>query len=455
METFSYKNTILFPKLNNKTETIQNKIRVEKILKDTLKIYQDAISYVCEIVFQNWENIKMLDAKEKYNAVEHMIHNTKDNTAICDFDEKFPMFPSYFRRDVCSQSIGAVFSYYTNKEKYDLEKYQTVSNGKKFRKKAPTMNFQPNKMPTFYKNNMYIPFADTNEVQLKLYVNKEWVYIPILLQERDLKYIKNLNGKLKNPVLDYSYGRFHLRYAVELPSKINKLPELQDRKIMSVDLGINSDAVCSIMLSDGTIIAREFISFTTEKAELSTLINRKKRKQRESGNLKFAKQKKIDKKIQGVNDNLSAQIAHKILETAIKYHVDVIVLEHLSTFKGKKGAKIHYWRKKGIINIICRKAHLYGIHYATINPRNTSKLAFDGSGIVTRNKNNYALCTFTTGKRYNCDLSASYNIGARYFLREYVNQFPDLKDLLPKATSRIYSDLIYLSQTRNRNVSVV
>ena len=32
---------------------------------------------------------------------------------------------------------------------------------------------------------------------------------------------------------------------------------------------------------------------------------------------------------------------------------------------------------------------------------------------------NYSMCTFQTGKRYSCDLSASYNIGARYFLREY------------------------------------
>ena len=31
----------------------------------------------------------------------------------------------------------------------------------------------------------------------------------------------------------------------------------------------------------------------------------------------------------------------------------------------------------------------------------------------------YSMCTFQTGKRYSCDLSASYNIGARYFLREY------------------------------------
>ena len=29
----------------------------------------------------------------------------------------------------------------------------------------------------------------------------------------------------------------------------------------------------------------------------------------------------------------------------------------------------------------------------------------------------YDVCVFTTGKMYNCDLSASYNIGARYLMQ--------------------------------------
>ena len=33
----------------------------------------------------------------------------------------------------------------------------------------------------------------------------------------------------------------------------------------------------------------------------------------------------------------------------------------------------------------------------------------------------FSLCTFQNGKIYNCDLSAAQNIGARFFLREYVH----------------------------------
>lgn len=47
--------------------------------------------------------------------------------------------------------------------------------------------------------------------------------------------------------------------------------------------------------------------------------------------------------------------------------------------------------------------------------RGTSSWAFDGSGQVKRSKTNYSLASFQSGKQYNCDLSASYNIAARYW----------------------------------------
>ena len=55
-------------------------------------------------------------------------------------------------------------------------------------------------------------------------------------------------------------------------------------------------------------------------------------------------------------------------------------------------------------------------------------LAYDGSGKVLRGKTAglpfYSLCTFPNGRQYNCDLNASYNIGARYFIREILREMP-------------------------------
>lgn len=226
---------------------------------------------------------------------------------------------------------------------------------------------------------------------------------------------------------------------------------------MAVDLGINSDAVCTVMCGDGTVVAREFINFASEKAGLYTLLGRKKKLQSMSGNYKFAPVKKIITKINGVNDNLCNQTVAKIIKLARNYGVDAVVFEHLD-FKGSPcGEKVHYWRKKSIIGRVCSKLHLYNIRYATVCAWNTSALAFDGSGKVKRDKDNHALCTFTTGKRYNCDLSASYNICARYFIREYLNSMDDkIRDTVVKASGipassrRVYADLIRLLPVRKK-----
>ena len=70
---------------------------------------------------------------------------------------------------------------------------------------------------------------------------------------------------------------------------------------------------------------------------------------------------------------------------------------------------------------------------STVNPCGTSKYAYDGSGEVERYEDNYSICKFKNGKEYNCDLSASYNIAARYLVREYLKPV-DLKSRLALET---------------------
>ena len=94
-------------------------------------------------------------------------------------------------------------------------------------------------------------------------------------------------------------------------------------------------------------------------------------------------------------------------------------------------------RKKNTIQrIVTHKAHKNGIRVSHICAWNTSKLAYDGSGEVLRGKDayldTYELCKFSNGKIYNCDLSASYNIGARYFIRE-------IQKILP---AKVWSDIV-------------
>ncbi|ALX48935.1 SDR family NAD(P)-dependent oxidoreductase [Lentibacillus amyloliquefaciens] len=97
------------------------------------------------------------------------------------------------------------------------------------------------------------------------------------------------------------------------------------------------------------------------------------------------------------------------------------------------------------------KMHYVGMRISRINARNTSALAFDGSGKLTRN-NKKDLATFTTEKVYHADLSASYNIGARYFIRGIQKCISEKKWLalqakvpeLSKRTQQTLSSLIAL-----------
>ena len=139
-------------------------------------------------------------------------------------------------------------------------------------------------------------------------------------------------------------------------------------------------------------------------------------------------------------------------ECAIEYQADVIVFEYLETqgkLSGKKKQKLHLWRKRDIQKLCEHQAHRNGIHVSRVSARNTSRLACDGSGAVVRNPENHSLCTFRTGKQYNCDLSAAYNIGARYFIRELLKPFSETERSLLEAkvpvvkrrTSCVYADL--------------
>ena len=63
-------------------------------LKNTMTIYRKAVSFICDVIYKEWDNIsKLSGSKGIYNYIEHLIHNTKGNKAIYDFDNKFYKFP--------------------------------------------------------------------------------------------------------------------------------------------------------------------------------------------------------------------------------------------------------------------------------------------------------------------------------------------------------------------------
>ena len=196
-------------------------------------------------------------------------------------------------------------------------------------------------------------------------------------------------------------------------------------------------------------LGRKFIDFPSEKDRMYRVLGRIRRFQREHESVQTKSRWAYAKRL---NIELGRKIAGAVTKYAKEKHADVIVFEHLETkgkISGRKKQKLHLWRKRDIQKRCEHQAHRNGMRISRICAWNTSRLAYDGTGTVARDPKNHSLCVFQTGKRYNCDLSASYNIGARYFIRELLKPLPVTERSLLEAkvpavkrrTSCVYADL--------------
>ena len=419
-------------------------IRKQNIpVRQTMEIYRQAVGYLTEIYAQVWEELRKIpETKKRFNTAEHMVHMTKKNTARFDFDLRFPKMPSYLRRSAIQHALGSVSSYETRLGQW---KETGVLSGR------PKLTCRNHAMPVFYRDVMYREGAEgKDEAYLKLYDGHDWKWFRVYLKRTDMEYLRrNWKGKKASaPALEKRHRRYFLRFSYTEEVTLTQTP-VKEQIICSVDLGINTDAVCTIMRSDGTVLGRRFIDHPSEKDRMYRTLGRIRRFQREHGSAQTQGRWAYTKRL---NTELGKKTAGAIVRYAEENHADVIVFEYLEMqgkISGKKKQKLHLWRKRDIQKCCEHQAHRKGMRVSRICAWNTSRLAYDGSGAVTRDRENHSLCTFQTGKRYNCDLSASYNIGARYFIRELLKPLPATERSLLEAkvppvkrrTSCVYADL--------------
>ena len=415
--------------------------------RQTMEIYRQAVGYLTEIYAQVWEELRKIpETKKRFNTAEHMVHMTKKNTARFDFDLRFPKMPSYLRRSAIQHALGSVSSYETRLGQW---KETGVLSGR------PKLTCRNHAMPVFYRDVMYREGAEgTDEAYLKLYDGHDWKWFRVYLKRTDMEYLRrNWKGKKASaPALEKRHRRYFLRFSYTEEVTLTQTP-VKEQIICSVDLGINTDAVCTIMRSDGTVLGRRFIDHPSEKDRMYRTLGRIRRFQREHGSAQTQGRWAYTKRL---NTELGKKTAGAIIRYAEENHADVIVFEYLELqgkISGKKKQKLHLWRKRDIQKCCEHQAHRKGMRVSRICAWNTSRLAYDGTGEVVRDSKNHSLCTFTTGKRYHCDLSAAYNIGARYFIRERLKPLSatvrsSLEAKVPsvkRRTSCVYADLLLLS----------
>lgn len=390
------------------------------IFKDTISVYRTAVDYLIQICLENWDSIisyeKLL---EKQRFVETLIHQTKDNPVVTyDFDTQFYKFPSYLRRGAISEAIGKVSSYKSN-----LANWEANPQGK-----VPSVPKAGYIYPTMYRKGMYEQ-TGTYQAQIKVYVRNTWDWITVNLRKSDIDYINRYCQTRKQcaPTLQKRGKEWFLDFPFEEKVKLCNA-DVNQQTILAVDLGINTAATISVMSSDGTILGRHFCRLSKEIDHLMHSINRIKKAQQHCN----YKTPRLWARAKGINHDISVKTAQSIIDVAVLYNADIIVFERLDRkgkLRGSKKQKLHMWRSQEVQAITTNKAHRLGMRISHICAWGTSKFAYDDSGMVLRGKDadlaTYSVCKFTNGKIYNCDLSASYNIGARYFIREILKSLDE------------------------------
>ena len=86
----------------------------KRILDDTLSVCRNALAYIISVLNDHYEEWVDLKGTDRNNYCEHLIHSTRNNIAICDFDRLFYKFPSGIRRSAVSEAMGIVCSYRSN-----------------------------------------------------------------------------------------------------------------------------------------------------------------------------------------------------------------------------------------------------------------------------------------------------------------------------------------------------
>ena len=394
------------------------------IFKESLQIYRSAVDFFIDVCLKEWTFISVLKGlKMQQSYVESLTVPTKDRPKVShNFNAKFYKMPCYLRRAAISEAVGRVSSYKSNLSNWEGSDPRT-------RGEKPSHPKAGYCYPALYKVNMFVR-VDDYTAKIKVFRNNTWDWITIQLRKSDVDYITHHCNRMEEcaPTLQKRGKVWYLDFPFKEKCKLKTTP-IKEQTIVAVDLGINSSATCSVLNSGGAVLGRHFLKFPKEYDSLNRKIGHIKYAQRHGSRSTprlwaFAK---------GVNNDIAVKTADFIIKVAILYDADVIVFEHLDFGKKKRGSKkqrLALWKARYVQQMVEHKAHVNGIRISHINACGTSKLAFDGSGTVlrgnksTKTGNNYSLCEFQNGKIYNCDLSASYNIGARYFVREILKSLP-------------------------------
>lgn len=366
-----------------------------------------ALSYV---VMGHWSDIA--NAASRCAAIERLIHKTSRNPepTYSYFGKRFYKFPSYLRRAAIEFVCGQVSSF--------LSRYRDWQSGSRKRRDAKPPMFNPDAgcYPALYKGQCIKFAVDYKTAEIKVWNGSDWVWVVVTVQKVRQRHLLP-HCKVLSPYLIVRGGKAHLSVPIKLhPQK------LSGDFVCAVDVGINTTATAAIVHRSGTVVARRFFHRGIDIDRRDKVLQQIRSKAKQTKRLHKGFCKTLYRRAVGLNHNMAQHISNKIVQFALEHGASVVVFEDLKGWKPSAGRKrstlkqrFHGWLHRMLVQFTTNKFTEVGGQVEAVYPRGTSSWAYDGSGKVKRDKRNYALATFATGKRFNADLNGAYNIAARYW----------------------------------------
>lgn len=419
-------------------------------LADTVRKYRAAVDFIIDVMLARPEAIAgCTSAQMAMKAIEKITISTKKHPDVeYDFSARFYKFPSYLRRSAIAEAFGKYSSWASNYRNWEQKGKKGKAPGK------PKAGFC---FPAMYRGNTFVRTGEYT-ASVKVWIRNTWDWLDVTLRKSDVDYIARHCRTRKEcvPMLCRRGKNWSLDFSFEENVKVNNT-KIQDQRIVAVDLGINNACTCSVMLADGTVVGRKFLSLPEENDCLKHCIGRIRQAQHRGAR----RTPRLWSYAKNINRRIAELTAKFITDVVMEYNADCVVFEALDLQGKKHGSKkqrLHLWKAQSVQRIVSDKVHRLGCHVSHVCAWKTSRLAYDGSGPVLRGREsertggNYSLCEFSTGKLYHCDLNASYNIGARYYIRELLKTVTATRRLrleakVPSVRRRstcVLSDLISL-----------
>jgi IS605 OrfB family transposase len=393
---------------------------VRSDVQRTIAVYRRAVRLLATVALTHWPELGPLRSKERLTALEALVHPTKLRPQVRYAALSFALgkMPSYLRRAALNAALGAASSFLSNYSNW-------LDDAARERGSRPPRFGVSNVFPSLYGGNMILVSEDLRTVRLKLLdAHGLWRFSePLSLKGR----LKRLTDEMAlSPSLMSEGAHAWLSCPVQVKRK-KFIHNKHVGRVCAVDVGINNAAVAAVVDSTGTVIARKFLTcarHNDQRERLSVAISKKQAQSHGAQGRRMGRGfcKSLFRRIAGLSLEAARTLASELVAWARAQGAQALVLEDLKGWKPKgrgtrQRQRFHRFQHRMLVKYIVFQAEEHGLRVLHEYARGTSAYAYDGSGLVKRDRENMSLATFSNGRRYHADLNAAYNIAARGLAR--------------------------------------